>query len=81
MDSSSTHDGLAVGVEGGLDEEGTQGEAQRVVRVPDAGLPAGGARLQHTQETRAFTRPGCDRRCHETSSRHAGPKCCFVPQS
>lgn len=40
------HNGLAVPVEGGFDKEGAQGEAQRVIRVGDAGLPAGRAGLQ-----------------------------------
>lgn len=39
------HDGLAVPVKGGFDEEGAQGEAQRVICVGDAGLPAGRAGL------------------------------------
>lgn len=34
------HNGFAVPVEGGFDKEGAQGEAQRVICVGDAGLPA-----------------------------------------
>ena len=43
-----THDLFAVFVEGRLDEERSESEAQRVVSVPDARLPAGGAGLQQT---------------------------------
>lgn len=45
---SVTHNLLAVLVEGGLHKERPQSEAQRVVCVPDAGLPAGGAGLDQT---------------------------------
>lgn len=44
------HDGLAVPVKGGFDEEGAQGEAQRVICVRDAGLPAGRAGLWERPE-------------------------------
>lgn len=49
------YDLLAELVKGRLDEERPQSEAQRVVGVPDTGLPAGGAGLQ--RHTRNNQRP------------------------
>lgn len=45
-----SHNGLAVPVKGGFDEEGAQCKAQCVIRVGDAGLPAGRAGLREQDE-------------------------------
>lgn len=62
--TAPAYDLLAELVERGFDEERAQSEAQRVVRVPDAGLPARGAGLQRQPEPQP---PEPDQNHKETS--------------